>query len=247
MGWSHLCWRLGCEFWGSLTPGSSHCQALWVQVGIGKQVCCLSPAFHLSFWVLPPPLCPRLDVSVPSLLPTVLGCCEKSTQEGFGGEKRDKKGVKLRLEGLFPLSGVSTAIPCPWQCRRKDSLAVPVPWALAPALPPSADVGSEDALPWHLLLQPEKSRARLLQCLPWRFPACWAVLGRARIGLGFSTLPSSCRAPHLAPCSCSAVLGLFVFSPKHHLCGIWAAIGAALPVLGCPGVLLVPQGPTGTL
>lgn len=54
--------------------------------------------------------------------------------------------------------------------------AVPVPWALCaawhqPCLPQQM-WDPEDALPWHLLLQPEESRTRLLQCLPWRLPGC---------------------------------------------------------------------------
>lgn len=66
---------------GSLAPGSSHCAALegcrW-KMGLllweWKQVCCLPPAHrHLSFWVLPPPVCPRLNVSVRNQLKRDLG------------------------------------------------------------------------------------------------------------------------------------------------------------------------------
>lgn len=90
--------------------------------------------------------------------------------------------------------------------------AVPVPWALRAAWHqlclPQQMWDPEDALPWHLLLQPVKSRTRLQQCLPWRFPGCWAVVGQQG-GIG--------------------------------------AVGAALLVLGCPGVLLVTQAATRTL
>lgn len=82
-----------------------------------------------------------------------------------------------------------TAIPFLWQCRRKESLAG---LSLSHRLClPQQMWDPEDALPWHLLLQPEKSRTQLLQCLPWRFPACWAVLGRA-VGLGCNWSSSAC-------------------------------------------------------
>lgn len=80
--WSHLCWRLGCEFWGCWNVQAGlpdtriqPCGCRWemgLPVWEWKQVCCLSPARrHLSFWVLPPPLCLMSNVSVPSLLPTM--------------------------------------------------------------------------------------------------------------------------------------------------------------------------------
>lgn len=112
-----------------------------------KQVCCLPPARrHQSFWVLPPRLCPRSNVSVPSLLPTELGHREKSAQEGSGGEKMGGWEDEAQVEGLCPLSGVSMAIFVRGSAGGTAWLGCACPLGsaccLAPALPPSADVGS---------------------------------------------------------------------------------------------------------
>lgn len=90
--------------------------------------------------------------------------------------------------------------------------AVPV---LVPALHPQQLWDAEDAVPWHLLLQPGKPRARLLQCLPWRFSGCWAVLGQ-ECGIGAALLVLGCPGvtqSHKSPvrsrgsCSCRAGWG----------------------------------------
>lgn len=65
----------------------------------GKPVCHFPSARgYLSFRVLPPPLRHGLDadVSVPSVLPAVLGCFAEAAQEASGGKTRGHGGVRLR-------------------------------------------------------------------------------------------------------------------------------------------------------
>lgn len=74
-------------------------------------------------------------------------CREKSAQEGSGGGgKMGQGGCEAQVKGSCPLSGVSVAVLVHGSAGGMAWLGCPCPLGsaccLAPALPPSADVGS---------------------------------------------------------------------------------------------------------
>lgn len=221
----------------------------------GKPVCRFPSARgYLSFRVLPPPLRPGLDadVSAPSVLPAVLGCFAEAAQEASGGKTRGHSGVRLRGSdvGMGRDCGDAAVLAGVTAGGRTARLGYFCPMdparCLVPALCPSAGAGAR--------CRPAFSSAPADETEDVATVVSALEIARfsSRVGgMGFSgcqPVAGCLRELEWWLTMLWEISGVFeaAVGPGGEV-GVHRAVGAVLPVLGCPCAPSVTQAAAGTL